>query len=513
MTFGPQRIVCWLEGYGAGYARANQLGLRALGLVYFIAFASFAVQADGLVGAHGILPFADWLGAIRPQVKAAGYHSVPTLLWLWPSDAALHICLWAGMLCAALLMAGFVPLLCAILLWALYLSVSIAGQVFWSFQWDILLLEAGLLAILAAPWRLRMRWRQPDEPPRVAVFLFHLLVFKLIFLSGWVKLASKDPVWANLTALTYHYWTQPLPIWTAWFASKLPVWFQRFCCFVMFGIELALPFAIWLGARLRAGAAVGIVLLMALIAATGNYTYFNLLTAVLCIWLVPDSLWNAGAGFLQRAAPRFVRARLPAPVAPTLRAAAPHARAIVWLPGAMIAMGSVVILCGALRIAVPWPVPVGRFMEAVAPLRSINGYGLFAAMTTSRPELIIEGSWDGERWFEYEFRWKPGDVSARPRLVAPHQPRLDWQMWFAALGGPPGPPWLHRFVYRLLLNEPAVLDLLAFNPFEQKPPRFIRVTRYQYRFASRLEREENSLWWTRTHRDIFLPPTELNVHP
>ncbi len=512
MTGAAARFLQGLARYGTGCARANQLGFRALGLVYFIAFASCAAQMDGLVGANGILPFADWLRAIRPQVAQAGYHHVPTLLWLWPSDTALHACLWAGMLVAVLLVAGFAPPLTAFLLWLFYLSATVAGQIFWSYQWDSLLLESGLLAVVAAPWRWRMRWRAPDEPPRIAVFLFHALVFKLMFLSGWAKLASGDPAWRNLTALVYHYGTQPLPIWTSWYAAQLPVWVQRFCCFVMFGIELALPFAIWLGRRWRATAASGFVLLMALVAATGNFAFFNLLTAVLCIWLVPDASWNAAAGFLLRIMPSAIRARI-SPASPAPRAATRSARVFAGAIGTALALGTALVFTGALRAPVPWPAAAVRWKDAIAPLRSVNDYGLFAVMTTSRPELIIEGSWDGERWFEYEFRWKPGDTSVRPRLVAPHQPRLDWQLWFAALGEPRGHPWLQNLAYRLMQNEPAVLDLLAYNPFEQTAPRYVRVARYQYRFASRREREEEFRWWTRAYKGLYLPPTEMRRSP
>lgn len=497
-------------GYGKGYARANQLGLRAIGVVYFIAFISYLVQADGLIGANGILPFAEWLKAIRPDVATVGYRYVPTLLWLWPADAGLSLILWCGVVFSVLLIAGVLPFVSTTLLWASYLSVTIVGRTFWSFQWDNLLLEAGLLAILASPWRWRMRWHAPEDPPRLIVFLFHFLIFKLMFLAGWVKLASRDPAWWHLTALKFHYWTQPLPIWTAWYADRLPLWFQRFCCFIMFGIELALPFFIWLGARARTLAATGFVVLMALIAATGNYTFFNLLTAILCIWLLRDEEWawllNLSPAPIRRLSDRIRR------TAPSAAAPVNVTKAWVVLPGLAIAVISTVVMLRTLRAPIPWPGWVGQVLTASSPFRSVNSYGLFASMTKTRPEIIIEGSWDGQRWFPYEFRWKPGDVSVRPHLVAPYQPRLDWQMWFAALGEKEGNPWVLNLMVRLMQNEPSVLALLAYNPFEQRPPAHIRAVRYNYRFATPAERDEG-MWWARELKDLYCPPFQLTISP
>ncbi len=495
----------WIQrigAYGTGYARANQLGLRAIGVIYLVAFVSFLVQADGLIGSHGVLPFVEWLRAIRPQVEVLGFHHVPTLLWFWPSDAGLHVALWAGVIFSILLICGFVPFLSSAALWALYLSVSVAGRTFFSFQWDSLLTEAGLLAILASPWRWRMRWRVPDVPSRVAVFLFHLLVFKLMFLAGWVKLASGDPSWRNLTALTYHYWTQPLPLASAWYANLLPLWFQKFSCAVMLAIELAVPFLIWLGARARTIAAIAFIALMGLIAGTGNFAFFNWLTIVLCFWLISDAAW--AKFFALPGVREFVRqgADVEAPRVPVR-----FSRGWVWVPGALIALLS---LIHAMPFSISLPGWIGEGVAAIAPFRSVNGYGLFAVMTKERSEIVIEGSWDGQRWFPYEFRWKPGDPFARPRLVAPHQPRLDWQMWFAALGDKEGNPWVINLMVRLLQNEPNVLALLAYNPFEQRPPVYIRAVRSAYRFSTRAEREATGAWWVSEVKGLYCPPFRLN---
>lgn len=493
------RMTRWLYGRDAArqpFALAHHLGLRGLGLVYLVAFLSFWVQAEGLIGQRGILPFAAWLDAIRPQVAAEGYDRLPTVLWVWPTDTGLHALCAAGVGASGLLMLGRLPALMAWVLWALYLSLTVAGQTFMGFQWENLLLEGGLLAALSAPWRARLRWGRDPAPPRFAVFLFHALLFKLMFLSGWVKLASRDPAWYNLTALTYHYWTQPIPTWTAWYADRLPLLVQQISCAVMFAIELVLPFLIWLPRRLRQVAGGGFILLMLLIAATGNFAYFNLLTVVLCFWLFDDRFWT---WFLRRPSPSE-----PAPAPPLHR----------WLMagvGGVILVFSLNILAQSVRVRLPWPAWVGACHQAVAPLRSVNAYGLFAVMTKTRPEVVIEGSRDGQAWQAYEFPWKPGDPGRCPRFVAPHQPRLDWQLWFAALGDVEGHPWVYNLMARLLEGSPDVLKLVAHNPFPDAPPTFIRAVRYQYRFATSADRQATGVWWNRSPAGWYGPVLQRRV--
>jgi hypothetical protein len=138
-----------------------------------------------------------------------------------------------------------------------------------------------------------------------------------------------------------------------------------------------------------------------------------------------------------------------------------------------------------------------------------NGYGLFAVMTTRRSEIVVEGSADGTLWLPYEFRYKPGDVTRRPGFVAPHQPRLDWQMWFAALDDFRGEPWFLFFCERLLQGSPPVLALLARNPFPGAPPRFLRAVVYEYRFTNGPTRKATGAWWRRERRDLYCPMLTL----
>jgi hypothetical protein len=161
------------------------------------------------------------------------------------------------------------------------------------------------------------------------------------------------------------------------------------------------------------------------------------------------------------------------------------------------------------RLAPPGrvPRPLRRLADALAPIHAANAYGLFASMTTDRPEIVIEGSDDGRAWREYGFRYKPGDPRRPPRLVAPHQPRLDWQLWFAALGA--RAPWFDVLMVRLLQGEPTVLALLGENPFPGRPPRFARALLYDYRMADPATRRATGAWWLRELRGYYYPPCAL----
>ena len=164
---------------------------------------------------------------------------------------------------------------------------------------------------------------------------------------------------------------------------------------------------------------------------------------------------------------------------------------------------------GMFRLRVPWPKPLLRLYDWQTPFRSVNHYGLFAVMTTSRPEIIIEGSNDGVQWLPYEFKYKPGDLSRRPRFVEPHQPRLDWQMWFAALSDYQQNPWLVNFCLRLLQGSPEVLGLVRQNPFPNAPPRYIRAVVYDYHFTDVATRRRTGEWWRREIKGEYLPVLSL----
>ena len=144
-----------------------------------------------------------------------------------------------------------------------------------------------------------------------------------------------------------------------------------------------------------------------------------------------------------------------------------------------------------------------------APFDLANTYGLFAVMTTSRIEIVVEGSNDGQTWRAYEFKYKPGNVARRPPWVAPYQPRLDWQMWFAALGNYQENPWFSNFMIRILQGTPEVTALLASNPFPNGPPRYVRAVAYDYHFSDFSARQATGDWWRRERKGLYFPEVSL----
>ena len=267
--------------------------LRGLGVIYLIAFVSLWTQIGGLIGHNGISPTDHFMAAAKQQCDARGigldrYRLLPTLCWLDASDSSLNLQCAAGSVLAVLLIAGIAPVPCLALLWLLYLSLVTVGREFLAFQWDNLLLEAGFLAIFFGPLQFLPRPSREPQPSRAVLWLLRLLLFKLMFSSGCVKLFSGDLNWRNLTALTFHYQTQPLPTWTAWYANQLPLWFQKASCAAMFGIELGAPWLIFAPRRIRFPGGAAIAFLQILILLTGNYTFFNWLTLALCLLLLDD---------------------------------------------------------------------------------------------------------------------------------------------------------------------------------------------------------------------------------
>ena len=469
--------------------------LRLLGFTYLAAFVSLWVQIDGLVGSRGILPAADFLDAIASQLGPSRYWWLPTLFWIAPSDAMLHALCAGGTILSALLIVGFAPALCLVGLWVSYVSLTSIGQDFLSFQWDILLCESGFLAIFLAPLSLRPRLAGEADPPKAIVWLVRWLVFRLMFSSGAVKLLSGDPTWRSLAALDFHYWTQPLPTWIGWYANLLPPIAQRASCAVMFAIEIGAPLLIWGGAGARRVALAAFLALQLLILVTGNYGYFNLLTIALAVMLLDDDAW-----------PERWRRRFTPDAAAVGRA---WPKPVVVAVAALIGLLSVLATFGPGRVGAEWPDPLMTFRRTLAPLRLVGNYGLFAVMTTERPEITVEGSADGTSWRPYEFRWKPQDPARAPAFVAPHMPRLDWQMWFAALGRYQQNPWFLAFVLRLLEGSPPVRALLANDPFPNEPPRYVRATTASYTFTGFAERRETGRWWKIEPRGIYLPVVSL----
>ncbi|MBV9503293.1 MAG: lipase maturation factor family protein, partial [Acidobacteriaceae bacterium] len=256
------------------HALTEALFLRLLGVIYIAAFASVWPQIVGLVGSHGVSPAVQLMTGMRASIGARVYWEMPSLFWVVLSDHALVWLCVLGCAAGVLLVLGLLPRWAAIACFALYLSLVTIGQPFMSFQWDALLLESGFLAMFAGT-----SW---------LVWAYRFLLFRLIFESGVVKLASHDPNWRNFHALRFHFMTQPLPTPIAYYAYRLPAPVLDGMTAATLWIELAGPFLLWLPRRLRQTGVGLLVFLQVVILLTGNYAFFNLLTLALCMWGLDD---------------------------------------------------------------------------------------------------------------------------------------------------------------------------------------------------------------------------------
>jgi len=492
------------------YFWARRWFLRLLGLIYLIAFISLWVQVDGLIGANGMSPLNQFLPLVRHHFGRNAYFLFPTLCWFNSSNAFLHFLCGAGVLCSLLLILGIAPAVSLACLFVFYLSLTVAGQVFLNFQWDILLLETGFLAIFLAPWQL---WPRETATrgghgclpvSRAGLFLLNLLLFKLMLMSGVVKLTSGDSSWWDLTALDYHYWSQPLPTVFAWWADKSPEWFKHFSVVFCLAAEIIAPFFIWSRkhSALRLVAAGTMILLQIGIALTGNYCFFNLLTVALCLLLIDDVSIAGWARERTASEPAGLPERKP--ISYQISTCAAVVVIVVTLPI------NAWLIFSAFKPQTRPPVWLAKFYEPIEAFRIVNGYGLFRVMTKDRCEIVLEGSADGIDWQPYEFKWKPGGVKRAPGWCAPHQPRLDWQMWFAALGTPQENPWFLGLIARLLQGSDDVTRLLARNPFPDQPPRYVRAMFYRYRFTSTDEYRKTGAWWKRQELREYLPTLSLD---
>ncbi len=477
------------RGDTTGARLVRWLFVRGVGATFAVAFASLVVQIRGLVGRDGILPAYQLVEALGGRLGPTRFWRVPTFAW-WTgaSDTALVGLCVVGAVAGLAAMLGLAPMVMLALAWACYLSLFHLGQAFLGFQWDLLLLEAGLLAVVWAPVGWRSRLDRDARPSLAGCWLVRWLAFKLVFSSGMVKLASGDASWRDLSALTVHFETQPLPTWIGWLAHQLPRSTLVMGCAATLAIELVLPWAILAGRAGRRLAFCGFATLMLAIGLTGNYTFFNVLTVLVSVALLDDA-------DLVRALPERWHGRVGNVLDSVI---CEEASALRWvrrsIAGGLVVANLAVVLAPAMG---GWGAPLRWVWRVTAPFASVNGYGLFAVMTKDRPEIVIEGSDDGTTWREYVLPWKPGPLDRRPGFVEPHQPRLDWQLWFAALNPRGNRAWVAALLSRLRDGSPDVVGLFAHDPFPDAPPRYARASLYRYHFANWATLRASGAWWTR----------------
>lgn len=451
---------------------------RLLGLIYFFAFGAFLFQIKGLLGSKGILPISNFLSLVRENYPRSYFRLVPTAFWLNSSDAALMAVIVGGTALSVLLMLGIFPWLMLILLYILYLSIVSAGQDFLSFGWEGFLLEITINTFFLSL----------VSPPNPMVWIsINLLLFRFHLQAGAVKLQSKDKNWRNLTAIGFHYQTQPLPNTIAWYIHKFPMWFHKLSTLLMFFVELILPFGIFGDEITRLCVFVGFFGLQFFIWATGNLSYLNHMTIAFSCILIGNTYLSTIFSI-----PSTGNENIALDIFCTLG-------------------GSILTLLQVIRL---WQhfYPIATFqhwLSLLSPFHIACQYGIFAVMTTVRNEIIFEGSHDGKHWKEYDFFYKPSEIDRRPRRISPYQPRIDWQAWFLPLGYYRYDSWFKNFIYHLLVGTPDVLALIRKNPFKEAPPKYVRTVMYEYEFSSWKEKKEKGWWWRRKWVGIFTDPVTL----
>lgn len=465
---------------------------RLVGLVFFIAFVSLLPQLNCLYGKDGLAPLGEFFNSLRAaHLDALSY---PTLVWFKPDVTGMSIVATIGAMASLLAFCNKAKPLLLLVCYFCYLSLVQVGQDFLLFQWDILLLEVGFASAFISARGLK------PEVKGLFAWLFVAIAFKLMLLSGLCKIVSNDPNWLGLTALQYHFFTQPLPTPLAVFIQALPSQWLKSLCFLALSIELIIPFAVFLGRKARLFAFGAFVLLQLTIIISGNYGFFNWLSIILFLPLLDDKALGYNATgrskWLNQTENSLTKSRYS------------HAAQRLGTSLALYLLSANLLLIVSNNSQSPLLL---RSLIAIPQhFYLVNSYGLFSIMTTKRPEIVIEGSNDGVHYSPYEFVFKPGNQRRPPPLVAPYQPRLDWQLWFEALRATydednllkpfsqrtiTPSPWFINLLYSLQQNRSEVTGALSFNPFSKNGPKYIRARIVQYRFATPQEVLHDGIYW------------------
>ncbi|MES2200518.1 MAG: lipase maturation factor family protein [Chlamydiota bacterium] len=463
-----------------GYFLARVFLQRGLAFIYLVAFLIVVNQYRALLGKKGILPIENF-------VRRLDFWKSPSVFIFYCSDLFLQVMGWVGVGLSCLALLGIseqygllVSMLIWFFLWAIYQSFVNVGQIFYGYGWEILLLESGFLAIFLG---------SADVAPCVLmIWLYRWVLFRMMFGAGLIKIRC-DSCWKDLTSMTFHYETQPLPGPLSLLFHRLPVFIHKFSVIFNHFIELVVPFFFFFPREGCVVAGLLTFLFQFLLILSGNLSWLNYVTVVLCFSCFPDSFLSVLFPYLK----------------------------IPFLPVNDIHVGLVILLVGLVAYLSIKPIK-NLFSRNQAmnrnydPLNLVNTYGAFGSVTRVRREIIIEGTSDlviteNSKWFAYEFKGKPGSVMRRPPLVSPYHYKIDWQMWFAAMSSYQHHPWFLPFIQKMLEGEERVLRLLDKNPFQGRPPVYIRAELYEYHFAPK--GSERGVFWVRKRVGEYIPPVHL----
>lgn len=467
--------------------------LRLLGCIYAVAFLAAAKQILPLIGSHGLLPADLFVERVQSVLgsSTACFIRLPSLFWFVHSDAVLQSFAWVGFALSCVVVVGYANAILMAVLWALYMSFVHIGQDWYGYGWEIQLLETGFLAIFLCPL-LDGRPFSKREPPVVVIWLFRWLIFRIMIGAALIKLRG-DSCWRDLTALYYHFETQPIPGPLSRIFDFLPHWMLKAGVLFNFLAELIAPWFAFFPRISRRIAGVILVLFQITLILSGNLTFLNWLTIVPALACFDDGFW---AGLLPR---RLVNRAKVAESAP--QPSLPMQR-IAWAVAVLVGMLSVSPVLNMIS-------PMQIMNTSFDPLDLVNTYGAFGSVGRERLNVIFEGTDadsldDHTVWKEYPYKALPVALNRRPVQIAPYQPRLDWQMWFAAMSTPDQYPWTLHVVWNLLHNDPGTLGLFGGNPFPEKPPHYVRAVLFRYHFASPGNPEGD--WWKREELGTWLPP-------
>ncbi len=484
--------------------------LRTLGIIYFSAFFSLLFQIRGLMGPAGILPAGSYLQAVAQSFGHwQRWWYAPTLLWFSSGSVMLSALCWAGMLASVLLMLNLWPRGMLVVCFVGFLSFVSAAQDFSGYQSDGMLLEAGFISFFFAPPGFRPGLGRMHPASRASLFLLQWEWFRIYFQSGAVKLLSGDPEWRHFTAMDEYYQNGPLPTWIGWYVQHLPHWFHASTVYATLALELGLVWMFLLPRRWRILCFFIVMPWQIVVILTANYTFLNYLVLAMGVLLLDDR-------FALSVVPAKWRPKLVVAVSEakdgndglterSLGSIRPHWTALKLAASAVMLLW----IFYATTAELIWmfarlPLPTSP-VAALEPFRIANQYGLFAVMTRGRYEIEFQGSFDGQNWVTYPFRYKPQALNQPPGIYAPYQPRFDWNLWFASLGSWREYPIVPNTEERLLSNSQDVLALFAGNPFAKEPPYQIRAVLWQYWFTTMRERRATGMWWRRQLLGLYAP--------
>jgi hypothetical protein len=486
----PQNALRRVLACGNSYWLTRFVILRLLGFVYAVAFFVAARQLVPLIGEHGLTPATHFLSAIETQLgsRSAGMLHLPTVFWLGLSDGGLSMFAWTGFTLSVVVLSGYANAILLAVLWMMYMSIVHIGQIWYGYGWEIQLLETGFLAIFLCPL-IDGRPFPKCRPPILVIWLFRWLGFRIMVGAGLIKLRG-DSCWRDLTCLYYHYETQPIPNPISRYLHFAPHWFHKLGTAWNHLIELIVPWFSFYPRLARHIAGVLLISFQVVLIISGNLSFLNYVTIIPFLACFDDTFF---ARVLPNALVRQAERRAEESPASRLNNAVAVAVSILV---AYLSVAPVINMASGQQL----------MNYSFTPLDLVNTYGAFGTVGRERDEIIFEGTDDtvirgDTKWKEYEFVAKPGHPDRRPPFIAPYQPRIDWQIWFAAMSSPAEYPWTLHFVWKLLHNDRGTLSLIASNPFPDAPPRYIRARLFRYHFAPLGE----AAWWKREPIGEWLP--------